>query len=408
MIIHQPTINKYAGEVTLSAVIETQKSTTGLPGQLWFRYPERYEYGVTDQSDGFLASLILMAMYLGEDLSIRGTTSPLLAYHIPKLVRTFGLLYPQVFQPVDVKFEQVQPISFESLPMDVGCAYSGGIDSNYTLHSHIDRNQPAQEFRLTHGVFIHGFDILLSQPDFYQLACARAQTALDELGMQLILVATNCYSFYQFRMDWVMAFMPPLIGVGLTLQKMFKRFYVSSSRSVHDKSDLSLFVNELGCVSNLSTDSCSILLHDNTVSRTEKIFTIYDWPIIYPSLRVCTKLVKPTQNLNCGRCPKCIVTMTYLELLGSLKYYTTFETSYSLSLIFRLAFLGRDSFIRARSLMKLALQKKRYDIFLTFCLVYIPGMLKMMSYFAYIRLLGLIPDSIKYNLKKNWFPHNEQ
>ena len=408
MIIHQPTISLSSGNVTVSARVEFNTSGIEAPKILWFTFPERYEHGITEQGDGFLASLILSAMYFGEYLEIRSPVSPLIAYNIPKLIRSFSYNYPSIFSPIDVKFNSLKTISHIKSPAGGAAPFSGGIDSTYTLFHHAGQTNIPEELKLTHGIFIHGFDILLHEVDFYQFALEQYKPLFEKLGIDLIPGATNCYSFYQYRMDWSIAYMPPLVGFGLILQKMFRRMLISNGKSIKDKNCFSLITNEISGTQNLRSDTCDILLFDNTIIRIEKTKKIKDWPEIHTTLRVCPKRNYRLGFLNCGRCPKCTVTMIYLELMGSFENYKTFAAPFSLFQIFRMALFGRDAFIRADSLMKLALQKKRFDIFFTFCLVYIPGKIILRLNDVFIRFMGLIPDSVKYNLKKRLFPRNEE
>ena len=41
-------------------------------------------------------------------------------------------------------------------------AFSGGVDSFYTLRAHVAGQEPDERARITHGLFVHGFDLSLS------------------------------------------------------------------------------------------------------------------------------------------------------------------------------------------------------------------------------------------------------
>ena len=45
--------------------------------------------------------------------------------------------------------------------------FTGGVDSTFTLWSHLPQNQPVPEFRITHAIFLKGFDILPTEEQKY-------------------------------------------------------------------------------------------------------------------------------------------------------------------------------------------------------------------------------------------------
>jgi hypothetical protein len=75
----------------------------------------------------------------------------------------------------------------------------------------------------------------------------------------------------------------------------------------------------------LSTETMKINHHATTTSRIEKIKTISRWEPVHNFLRVCTDEEKRSSTQNCGRCEKCVRTMTMLEICGSLTAFKTFQ-----------------------------------------------------------------------------------
>ncbi len=62
-------------------------------------------------------------------------------------------------------------------------------------------------------------------------------------------------------------------------------------------------------------------------SRLEKIEAIADWEVAQRHLIVCFEGPLPDGALNCGRCEKCLRTMTALMTLGALENFSTFPAS---------------------------------------------------------------------------------
>jgi len=59
-----------------------------------------------------------------------------------------------------------------------------------------------------------------------------------------------------------------------------------------------------------------IIHRDLELSRMEKIKLVADWDVALQNLRVCLANVK--DRLNCGKCEKCVRTMTALVAIGAL------------------------------------------------------------------------------------------
>ena len=59
-------------------------------------------------------------------------------------------------------------------------------------------------------------------------------------------------------------------------------------------------------------------------TRPEKVAAIADWDVARRNLQVCFEGPLPEGELNCGRCEKCLRTMTALEALGVLAEFSAF------------------------------------------------------------------------------------
>lgn len=159
MIVHQPEIQQKNREIILSARIELKNSIERVPQNLWFTFPEEYSGWITDSSDSFAASLLLISMYLEEEMEIRGKISPHLAYGLMEYRYVFNLWFPSHFHQIKLKFGELEALPTDEIEGKVGVAFSGGVDSMYTVWSHLVENQPVSSMRLTHGLFVHGLDL---------------------------------------------------------------------------------------------------------------------------------------------------------------------------------------------------------------------------------------------------------
>ena len=318
MIISPPTISQANGEVCVSARIEFQHAKLDLPETLWVSFPEDHAPLVSERADGFVVSLVLLAMAIGEDIDVKGVLSPHLLYGLQTYQQAFCSLFPKMFKPVVIRCkQQMAPLS-KGGAHAVACAFSGGVDSFFTLWSHLPENQPLLEFRLTHGVFVHGFDILLEDEATFR-ACQEAYDALfRSLGMRLLTARTNVRRFLN-RVDWPLAYGAALLAIPLVLGRGVRRFYVPADAPyvVSQPAGSDPRVAHL-----LSTETLEVLHHGAGTSRVDKIKILAQWPATYERLRVCW--VKPDRLNNCCRCRKCLFVMAALEVFGALARYHTF------------------------------------------------------------------------------------
>jgi asparagine synthetase B (glutamine-hydrolysing) len=105
----------------------------------------------------------------------------------------------------------------------VGCFFSGGVDSFYTLLKH------RQE--VTHIIFVHGFDIALEEKELRSRASRMAQEVARELGVTLIEVETNLRSFSDKVVGWGKYHGAAMASVALLFQHRFSKVLIAATNS---------------------------------------------------------------------------------------------------------------------------------------------------------------------------------
>lgn len=369
MIIHQPETIVNDEYLSISACVEVREHAIEIPKRLWFHFPLHYQPYLTGRSDGFLTSLIMLGMYLGEPVEVRGEVSPRLAFGLQEWQHIFHSWYPRQFQIVDVKYEQLGALPSQETQGKVGAAFSGGLDSLYTFWRLMPENQPNPAIRLSYALFIHGFDIRLSQEDRYRLLFQHYENELKQVGVQLLTAKSNIYQFAQLRIKWELMHGGPLIGTALLLGKLFGKFIVNSS-ATYDNLKLTHFGTSPLSDHWLSTETLEVLHFGSDKERVEKMISIKNWSAAHRMLRVCSNLEKSVGIDNCGRCVRCLLNKTRLELLGILPEFTTFTQPFSHLDLLRLAF-AMDGFPGAdRMVLKAAKSAHRWDIAFPMMFIY--------------------------------------
>jgi len=309
MKIYKPRLLIKKNQVRYYVKVKLQRANLGIPNYLWFEFSKKYLPFVSGNSDVFLACLLPLAMFYKEDIWVSGKVSKKLLEGIKKYQKIFSHWYPDIFYKVKIFPEQT--IDIKNDATGVATAFSGGVDSSFTLFSHLSQ--------ITHCLFVHGFDIPFSDNRGFGVASRAYDRFLSKHKIKLITVKTNIREITR-PVNWNFSHGCALIGTALLFQKVFSLFYVPSSDTdgslipwgSHPKTDPLL-----------STESTKIAHHGLGLTRFDKLEKILDWAELYPLLRVCW--VKHSGLKNCCMCHRCIQTMVMLSVLGKLQNFTNFN-----------------------------------------------------------------------------------
>lgn len=193
----------------------------------------------------------------------------------------------------------------------VGCFFTGGVDSFYTLLKHRDE--------ITDLIFVHGYDVPLDNLSLREQVSGVVQEVGATFGLGVVEVETDVRAFLDAHVHWGMAHGAALAAVGHLLGDQFTKVYIASSYHYAD-----LFPwGSHPLLDPLWSSQALEFVHDGCEARRhEKVRFIADSEVAMHHLRVCWK--NPGGAYNCGRCDKCLRTMINLETAGALTRCTTF------------------------------------------------------------------------------------
>lgn len=321
MIIHQPELLKHGDHTILFSKIELTHFPVLFPDFLWFRIPNQFAPFLSLQSDAFLIPCILAAMFLKEDIEVRGPVSPRLAYNLEEYQHLLHFRSPKEVTPINIKYSQVKPLAAN--PIGVGTTFSGGVDSLFTVWKHLPQNQSDPNFQITHGIFIKGFDILPAEDRLYNFLSEKYGQEAENTGVKLIPLETNLVSIIHQRLSLPYFYGPIIAAAGIALAGGFSKFLIPSSwdyENLRNKAHASdPLLDRL-----LSTNTLDIIHHGSTHLRVEKVQEIADWKTAQKLLWVCEMHKFNKDTWNCSRCEKCVRTMIPLYAIGKLKNFPTF------------------------------------------------------------------------------------
>ena len=396
MIIHQPEIQHLEDKIVVSARVETSQSVPGLPEKLWFSYPEQYTAWVSARSDGFASSLLQLAMYIEEDLEVRGSISPRLAYGLQEYQQVFHSWFPTQFAKINLCFDRLEVTQPHPNDQAVVTAFSGGVDSFYTLWCHLPENQPIPDARISHGLYVHGFDVPLTNVAFYGKTTDQYIALFQRLGMSLLTASTNANAFWKYRLRWEYVNGGSLIGIAQVMTGLVCRYYVPSTLHYTDHTPLGTnpLVDHL-----LSTETMEVIHFGGDRERIEKLAAINSWEEARRLLRVCTDIPDQDGIINCSRCIKCKYTYTMLDALGTAENFPSIKKGYSYWDIFRWGFIPIRP-VYFKQMMSQALKHLRFDIFLPLPFALLVGSVRSALYW---KVINHIPKTTLYRLKHTLF-----
>ncbi len=179
----------------------------------------------------------------------------------------------------------------------VGLFYAGGVDSSFSLLSHRDE--------LDALILVFGFDFTQSDAEMAESTARHARFA-GLLGKQLIPVETNHSRFVrEHGISRLFTFGSTLAGIALLLG-LARCFIATGHSSANLRPDGSHPI-----LDPLFSNGATTLVHDDvSVNRLEKTWAVARHPLLLENLLVCWE----NPNGNCGRCSKCLRTMTALRL----------------------------------------------------------------------------------------------
>jgi hypothetical protein len=302
---------------TLSARVRCAGSV--LDGrELWFRYPPRYYDFLSTSADPWIPALVTVAMRLHQPLHVEAPASPRLLEGAQTFMDIMRQWRPDC-ERVPLETEGV----LETVPQQdlVGAFFTAGVDAFYTLLKNHRTCQGPD--RISRVLFIHGFDVPLSNLPLYGLCREHIVQAARALGTIPILCATNIKEeTYHRGLDvWDMCHGQMLLAVALAAESLWRRFLIPAT-AVY--TNLAPWGSHPLTDPLWSTESMTVVHDGAEATRIEKVMTeIAPSEVALEHLRVCWQ--NRGGRYNCGECEKCLRTMVTLQVAGVLDQCRAFD-----------------------------------------------------------------------------------
>jgi hypothetical protein len=217
---------------------------------------------------------------------------------------------------------------------ETACFFSGGVDSFHAVVSARDR--------IDRLVYVEGFDVRAQQQALQRETRAALEQAAAWLGLPLTVLRTDVREWSDDHLSWGMYHGAALATAAHLVARTIKQMIIPSSAPY----DQLYPWGSHPLTDPLWSGSVQIEHYGATHDRFQKIATILDEEAARRTLRVCWR--NPDQAYNCGRCEKCLRTMTTLAAYGVLERFETFPDTLTVRAVSGLRLRGQAAQRNAR------------------------------------------------------------
>ena len=293
------------------------------------RFPLRSTYrgvppgSVSGRGDALFAALYPLSLALGEDLRVDAPVSEVLlarAEDIGEIYRSFKNHFADwkaAWQRPDSRPRVVAAAEPTPGTGDgVGLLFTCGVDSFYSLLRRMD--DPSAR-PVTHLLFVDGYEHRLQHRPLFHQVLSSVERVSDETGARLVLVETNLQRLSDRHLPWAIYHGAALASVGLALAPL-SEVVIGSTRSF---GELAPWGSHPLLDPMWSTEATEVVHHGCEARRAEKIWSaVAGSDVALRTLQVCC--TGKGTDYNCGRCGKCVATMTALRAGDALERAAAF------------------------------------------------------------------------------------
>ncbi len=291
--------------------------------RVWWIGASSVLVGLLDTSPSpFLPAAVMVASVLGEDLSIEQRASAVQLEGGRRAMKLFEQWWG--WSTPAVVGDAALPLMGAALTdrASTGLLFTRGIDSTSTLVSSLEGSGP----RVTHLVSIDGLE-----PNHSPLVASQVRrdtkSAAASVGLPFVALSTNLRAEVDRFAGWERTHGAVLLGTALVLSPLLGRMVITPTLSDRQPIRHGSTPELDGC---WGTERTAIVTADPSLTRTGRARIVMRRPALGRTLKVCWQA---DVRGNCGRCVKCLMTMTALASVGAPNPSEAFDAPLSLEAI---------------------------------------------------------------------------
>jgi hypothetical protein len=287
--------------------------------EIFIKTSKAYEQYFDVNPHSFLVGCLLPAIHFGEKRIVMDSKiCPFLKEGLETAMHILKDWTKGKYQPLKIEAPVMSEIRQAKKP-ESAMFMSGGMDSLAALRLNRLHYPATHQGYVRHGFFLHGFDIGgvvergMKYPVFDR-AFDAISNITNDAKLSLIPVYTNIRHLCDERVLWLNYFFGAVLAaIAHSFSSRIDMAFIGSSYDIpnlHPCGSHPLLDPEY------SSWDLRIRHRDYQLSRIEKIKIVGQWDVALQNFRVC--LANVQDRLNCGKCEKCVRTMTELTALGLL------------------------------------------------------------------------------------------
>ena len=259
--------------------------------------------------EAFGAAFLVPALHASRSLHIQAPVCDTWAGNLQALTRAFQRLwYPHA------RATHVLPVvRHAARPTGTALCFSGGVDAFYTLL--------AAGRQIDTLVYAVGYDVKLRERRRAAAVTRLVRDVAADRGIRAVAIHTNLRRHpLQRSTPWALSYGGALAAIGHLIGNKAGRLLTSSDGLgfTHPQVGSRPDTDRLHSSRHLAVEHVA-----TGITRLDKIRRLAAEPLVQRHLRVCWKNVG--DQLNCGRCEKCVRTMIALDACGALGQFPGFD-----------------------------------------------------------------------------------
>ena len=297
---------------------------------VFFETTAKYEDDLVINPNSWLLACTLPAMRYGEErIKIDAPISPEIKDGLINSMRCLIDWHGGDRKVIKIEAPIEPEVAFLDKPERAAALFSGGIDALAMVrdnHLNFASDHPRH---IKDGILVYG--VLEGENEYdpsFQNVVKAVDTMAEDAGIELIQVYTNAYAHFRdldadfsfWRFEYHGSFLAAIAHA------FAPRFSYASIASTYDFANLEPWGSHPLLDPLYSTTSLKVRHENAALSRLEKTKLVGEWDVALKHLRVCNEKESYSEgNYNCGKCEKCVRTMTAFLSLGLLDQITTFR-----------------------------------------------------------------------------------
>ena len=297
---------------------------------VFFETTAKYGDDLIINPNSWLLACTLPAMRYGEErIKIDAPISPELKDGLTNSMRCLIDWHGGDRKVIKIEAPIEKEVLFLDKPERAAALFSGGIDAVAMVrdnHLNFASDHPRH---IKDGILVYG--VLEGENEYdpsFQNVVNAVETMAKDAGIELIQVHTNAYAHFRdldpdfsfWRFEYHGSFLAAIAHA------FAPRFSYASIASTYDFANLEPWGSHPLLDPLYSTTNLRVRHENAALSRLEKTKLVGEWDVALKHLRVCNEKESYSQgNYNCGKCEKCVRTMTAFLSLGLLDRITTFK-----------------------------------------------------------------------------------